>query len=137
MRCNVLNKTRSLNTGEMSIRIDGGGSFPEIEAVQDFGNDITIGGDIGSLDYGLLANQRKLNGPSPGGGGGGMMEMKGDDIELVDLDASGPSINLNVRQPTPTISAPAVDEGIKILRDNSASSAFPKPVPIAPTINIG
>lgn len=119
----------------MSIRIDGGVSFPEIEAVQDFGNDITIGGDIGSLDYGLLANQRKLNGSSSGGGG--MMEMRGDDIELVDLDASGPSINLNIRQPTPTISAPGVDEGVKILRDNSASSVFPKPVPIAPSINIG
>lgn len=124
-----------MNTERMSIRIDGGGSFPEIEAIHDVGNDITIG-DMGNLDFGLLANQRKLNTISSGSGG--MMELKGDDIELVDLDSNmGQSINLNIRQPTPTISAPAVDEGIKILRDNSAASAFPKPVPIAPSINIG
>jgi hypothetical protein len=116
----------------MSIRIDGGTSFPEIETIQDVGNEFTIGGDTGNLDFGLLANQGKLNlRGSPGvGGGSGMMDMRSDDIELVDLDSSGPSINLNVRQPTPTISAPAVDEGIKILRDNSASSAFPKPAPL-------
>jgi hypothetical protein len=113
----------------MSIRIDGGVSFPEIETINDVGNDIMIGGDTGSLDLGLLANQGKLNSrPSPG-----LMEMRSDDIEIVDLDNSGPSINLNVRQPTPTISAPAVDEGIRILRDNGASSAFPKPAPIAST----
>jgi hypothetical protein len=96
-------------------------SFPDIEAVQDVGASFNLQ-DVGSLDFGLLANQKKLGttpprGPSPSFG------MSTSDIEVVNLDDAGPSIRFN--------SAPAAaDEGIRILRDTN--SVFPKPVPIAP-----
>jgi len=97
-------------------------SFPDIEAVQDVGASFNLQ-DVGSLDFGLLANQKKLGttpprGPSPSFG------LSTSDIEVVNLDDAGPSIRFN--------SAPAggSDEGIRILRDTN--SVFPKPVPIAP-----
>jgi len=93
-------------------------SFPEIEAVQDIGASFNLQ-DVGSLDFGLLANHKKLGtsgrGPSP------MVELKSDDIEVVNLDEAGPSIRF---------APPPADEGIKILRDTN--SVFPKPIPIKP-----
>jgi len=93
-------------------------SFPEIEAVQDIGASFNLQ-DVGSLDFGLLANHKKLGtparGPSP------LMELKADDIEVVNLDEAGPSIRF---------APPPADEGIKILRDTN--SVFPKPIPIKP-----
>jgi hypothetical protein len=94
-------------------------SFPEIEAVKDMGSSFNLS-DVGGLDFGLLANHKKLGasarGPSP------LVELKADDIEVVNLDEAGPSIRFNT--------APSSDEGIKILRDTN--SVFPKPIPIKP-----
>jgi len=92
-------------------------SFPEIEAVRDVGSSFNLQ-DVGSLDFGLLANHKKLNtpnrGPSP------MVELNTNDIEVVNLEEA-PSIRFN---------APPADEGIRILRDTN--SVFPRPTPIAP-----
>ena len=92
-------------------------SFPEIEAVRDVGSSFNLQ-DVGSLDFGLLANHKKLGtpnrGPSP------MVELNTNDIEVVNLDEA-PSVRFN---------APPAEEGIRILRDTN--SVFPRPVPIAP-----
>lgn len=93
-------------------------SFPEIEAVQDVGASFNLQ-DVGGLDFGLLANHKKLG--TPGRGPSPMVELKSDDIEVVNLDEVGPSIRFT---PAPS------DEGIKILRDTN--SVFPRPVPIKP-----
>jgi hypothetical protein len=100
-------------------------SFPDIETVKDVGASFSLQ-DVGSLDFGLLANHKKL-GPTPPRGPSPLMELKTDDIEVVNLDDAGPSIKLNSG---PTLSTSAQDDGIKILRDTN--SVFPKPVPIAP-----
>jgi len=97
-------------------------SFPEIEAVQDIGASFNLQ-DMGSLDFGLLANHKKLGG-TPTRGPSPMVELKADDIEVVNLDDAGPSIRFN------TAPAASADEGIKILRDTN--SVFPKPIPIKP-----
>jgi hypothetical protein len=93
-------------------------SFPEIEAVKDVGSSFNLQ-DVGNLDFGLLANHKKLGtpnrGPSP------MVELNTNDIEVVNLDEA-PSVRFN--------SAPPADEGIRILRDTN--SVFPRPTPIAP-----
>ena len=102
-------------------------SFPEIEAVQDIGASFNLQ-DMGNLDFGLLANHKKLGG-TPTRGPSPMIELKSDDIEVVNLDDAGPSIRFNTAPSAP--SAPsAADEGIKILRDTN--SVFPKPIPIKP-----
>jgi hypothetical protein len=93
-------------------------SFPEIEAVQDVGASFNLQ-DVGSLDFGLLANHKKLGTPTRSASP--MVELKADDIEVVNLDEAGPSIRF---------APPPADEGIKILRDTN--SVFPKPIPIKP-----
>jgi hypothetical protein len=103
-------------------------SFPDIEAVKDVGASFSLQ-DVGSLDFGLLANHKKL-GPTPPRGPSPMTELKMDDIEVVNLDDAGPSIKLNSGPSLPSLSTSAQDDGIKILRDTN--SVFPKPVPIAP-----
>jgi hypothetical protein len=94
-------------------------SFPEIEAVKDVGSSFNLQ-DVGSLDFGLLANHKKLN--TPNRGSSPMVELNTNDIEVVNLDEAGPSVRFN--------SAPVAEEGIRILRDTN--SVFPKPTPIAP-----
>lgn len=99
-------------------------SFPEIEAVRDVGSSFNLQ-DVGSLDFGLLANHKKLGTPTRGSSP--MVELNTNDIEVVNLDDAGPSVRFNT---APSAPAPVADEGIRILRDTN--SVFPRPTPIAP-----
>ena len=97
--------------------------------MQDVGSSFNLQ-DVGSLDFGLLANHKKLGGPSRGASP--MAEVRMDDIEVVNLDEATPSVSFSLNPPPPTPSSmPPVEEGIRILRDTN--SVFPRPIPIKAT----
>jgi hypothetical protein len=98
----VLKRYDRMKEIDMSaIRIMEGISLPEVEVSMDIGNTIDI-----SDDFGLLTNQKKLN--SPGTRTSPVAEVRGDDIEFVNLEDSGPSINIRPAQSS---------EPIQLVRD--------------------
>ena len=101
-----------------TIHIDDSLSFPDIEIAHDLDNTV----DIGSIDVGLLANQKKLG--SPGRSVSPLAEMRGDDIEFVSLEDTIPSVSFDVKANTSS-------DPIRIVRDTTGSS-IPAARPIAP-----
>lgn len=122
-----------------TIRINDGGSFPEVSIGSDMGQTLEIS-NINDFDLGLLGNQRKIVGTPPRGASPGVTELKEvDNIEFVNLDdtavkfdvmppdSHGDSIRI-VRDPTPAKPIESLNLGSSFGVSPSATSA-PAPAP--------
>ena len=110
-----------------TIRINDGGSFPEVSIGSDAGQTLEIS-NINDFDLGLLGNQRKLVGTPPRAASPGVTELKEvDNIEFVNLDDT--AVKFDVMPPEPR----GGGDSIRIVRDNTQ---VPPPKPIE-TLNLG
>lgn len=106
-----------------TIRINDGGSFPEVSIGSDAGQTLEIS-NINDFDLGLLGNQRKLVGTPPRAASPGVTELKEvDNIEFVNLDDT--AVKFDVMPPETR----GGGDTIKIVRDT-------KPIE-APSLNLG
>ncbi len=90
-------------------------NLPEIDIGNDIGTSIDIS-SIDALDIGLLANQKKLNSPPRTQSQGpsvsfssSVSEVKGDDIEFVNLEDTNTTVSVNATSSEP----------IRLVRDSS------------------